>query len=263
VNAERQIGRFQRPIVAEIGAVCSFRIQFLSARLELHTRSACGLGNVRLLRGLGISQMEPTMISLKVLSTAAAIALALPLIAPGESFAQQRHVIGGAPAGGGGAAARPMVGGGAPAGGGAFSRGGAQFSGGAVSRPTFGGGAVSRPTISGGGVTTGPRYSGGYTGGGYRGGYYRHGYRGGGFIPGAVAGAAIGGALASSYGYYDPGYYGGYGDYYDDGYYDQGAVAAAPPPGDDSVAYCMQRYKSYDPSSGTYLGYDGQRHPCP
>ena len=52
--------------------------------------------------------------------------------------------------------------------------------------------------------------------------------------------------------------------YYDDGYYDEGVVAAAPAPaGDDSVAYCMQRYKSYDPSSGTYLGYDGQRHPCP
>ncbi len=30
-----------------------------------------------------------------------------------------------------------------------------------------------------------------------------------------------------------------------------------------SVAYCMQTYKSYDPQSGTYLGYDGQRHPCP
>ncbi|MGA2942170.1 MAG: BA14K family protein [Xanthobacteraceae bacterium] len=24
----------------------------------------------------------------------------------------------------------------------------------------------------------------------------------------------------------------------------------------------MQRYKSYDPGSGTYLGYDGMRHPC-
>ena len=52
--------------------------------------------------------------------------------------------------------------------------------------------------------------------------------------------------------------------YYDDGYYDEGVVAAQPAPaGDDSVAYCMQRYKSYDPDSGTYLGYDGQRHPCP
>lgn len=28
-------------------------------------------------------------------------------------------------------------------------------------------------------------------------------------------------------------------------------------------AYCAQRYRSYDPASGTYLGYDGIRHPCP
>ena len=28
-------------------------------------------------------------------------------------------------------------------------------------------------------------------------------------------------------------------------------------------AYCVQRFQSYDPSSGTYLGYDGLRHPCP
>ena len=47
-------------------------------------------------------------------------------------------------------------------------------------------------------------------------------------------------------------------------YYDDGVVAVSPAPaGGDSVAYCMQRYKSYDPASGTYLGYDGQRHPCP
>jgi BA14K-like protein len=25
---------------------------------------------------------------------------------------------------------------------------------------------------------------------------------------------------------------------------------------------CEQRYKSYDPASGTYLGYDGRRHAC-
>ena len=31
----------------------------------------------------------------------------------------------------------------------------------------------------------------------------------------------------------------------------------------DANAYCAQRYKSYDPASGTYLGYDGARHPCP
>ncbi len=38
---------------------------------------------------------------------------------------------------------------------------------------------------------------------------------------------------------------------------------AASPPGGDPVAYCMQRFRSYDPKTGTYLGNDGQRHPCP
>ena len=31
----------------------------------------------------------------------------------------------------------------------------------------------------------------------------------------------------------------------------------------DPIAYCMQRFRSYDPYSMTYLGYDGFRHPCP
>jgi BA14K-like protein len=31
----------------------------------------------------------------------------------------------------------------------------------------------------------------------------------------------------------------------------------------DNDAYCAQRFRSYDPASGTYLGYDGLRHPCP
>jgi len=73
---------------------------------------------------------------------------------------------------------------------------------------------------------------------------------------------------AYDYGYASPGYY-DYGytapGYYDygyalPGYYDYGY--AAPAPGRD-VAYCAQRYRSYDPASGTYLGYDGIRHPCP
>jgi hypothetical protein len=45
------------------------------------------------------------------------------------------------------------------------------------------------------------------------------------------------------------------------------ASAAAPPPvyvvPNDAVAYCMRKFRSYDPASGTYLGYDGYRHPCP
>jgi BA14K-like protein len=64
---------------------------------------------------------------------------------------------------------------------------------------------------------------------------------------GIVAGAIIGGAIANS----RPRYY-----------YPPPPVAYYPPPG-DAVAYCMQRFKSYDPRSGTYLGYDGYRHPCP
>jgi hypothetical protein len=38
---------------------------------------------------------------------------------------------------------------------------------------------------------------------------------------------------------------------------------SADPTGGDPVTYCMQRFRSYDPRSGTYLGYDGYRHPCP
>jgi hypothetical protein len=191
------------------------------------------------------------MISLKVLSTAAAIALVLPIAAPSESFAQNPH---------GGKGNFAMRGGGAPVA--RFSGGGApmaRFSGGAsgpVAR--FNSGAPAARFSGAGTGTTVTRYSGGWNGG-YR---YRRG--GGGFIPGAVAGAVIGGALASSYAYYGgPGYYGS--DYYDYPYYDDSAVVAvAPAPvGDDAVAYCMQTYQSYDPASGTYLGYDGLRHPCP
>ena len=31
----------------------------------------------------------------------------------------------------------------------------------------------------------------------------------------------------------------------------------------DAVAACAARFHSYDAASGTYLGYDGLRHPCP
>jgi hypothetical protein len=78
----------------------------------------------------------------------------------------------------------------------------------------------------------------------------------------------IGGAIAANDAY---AYYGGpaYYDYdqpayYDDQYADDGAVAVVPAPvGGDSAAYCAQRYRSYDPASGTYLGFDGLRHSCP
>jgi len=81
-------------------------------------------------------------------------------------------------------------------------------------------------------------------------------------IGGAIAGAVIGGAIASQG--YGPGYAPGPGPAYYDNGYDDGAVAVAPAPGgDDAVSYCMQTYRSYDPRSGTYMGNDGYRHPCP
>jgi hypothetical protein len=69
-----------------------------------------------------------------------------------------------------------------------------------------------------------------------------------GFGGALLGGAIIGGILAAPY-YYGP------GPYYGPGY-------VAPVPG-DAVGYCMQRFRSYDPGSGTYLGFDGLRHPCP
>ena len=73
---------------------------------------------------------------------------------------------------------------------------------------------------------------------------------------GLIAGALISGALAAPY--YAPGYYPGPAY----GVPAYGAPAYGPPP-EDAIGYCMQRFKSYDPASGTYLGYDGYRHPCP
>ncbi|MFA6264976.1 MAG: BA14K family protein [Pseudolabrys sp.] len=42
-----------------------------------------------------------------------------------------------------------------------------------------------------------------------------------------------------------------------------GAIIANQAQQQNSVDYCMQRYRSYDPRSGTYVGYDGRRHRCP
>ena len=93
---------------------------------------------------------------------------------------------------------------------------------------------------------------------------------------GIIGGALIGRALAAPY-YYGPYYEGPYYDYYAPPYYpgpayypryyrpnyDDDEIAEGGPVQDDAVAYCLQRFRSYDPRSGTYLGYDGLRHPCP
>jgi hypothetical protein len=90
---------------------------------------------------------------------------------------------------------------------------------------------------------------------GYRGGY-RRGFGAAPLIGGLAAGALIGGAIASQAA---PGYYGAPG-------YAAPTYYAAPVDDDDdaaAVAYCAQRFKSYDPASETYLGNDGERHSCP
>jgi hypothetical protein len=74
---------------------------------------------------------------------------------------------------------------------------------------------------------------------------------GGGVAAGVIGGMILGGIIASQ----APRYY----DYQPYGY-----PAYRPyPAGDAAVAYCMQRFRSYDPYSMTYLGHDGFRHPCP
>jgi len=205
------------------------------------------------------------MIRLQVLSTAALMALALPLAMSSEVFAQQYGGKGGYARGGGGAS---------------FSGGGMRGGGVATAGPRFsgGGGMTAGPRFSGGAgagyggrvATSGPSYSGNWQGGNrnWQGGNWQGGNRwaggddrryrrGGGFWPGVAVGAAIGGSYAyyGGSGYYDPGYY-------DDSYYDDSAAVAAATEGGDA-AYCAQTYQSYDPASGMYLGYDGQWHPCP
>ncbi|MDP2333433.1 MAG: BA14K family protein [Reyranella sp.] len=191
------------------------------------------------------------MNSLKVLSIAAAMSLALG--APTASFAQTKWSGpggGGAAVGGGGIRA----GGGGGSGGMALGGGGMRAGGGGFAANPGGGTKWSGP-VGGGSLGGGSNWQ---SGGGRHYQHQHHHRRYGGFGTGLV----IGGALGSSYGYYgSPGYGPGYG-YYDDDYYDEGVVAVAPA-GGDAVEYCKQRFRSYDVRSGTYLGYDGLRHACP
>jgi len=69
-----------------------------------------------------------------------------------------------------------------------------------------------------------------------------------GFWPGRGAGDIVGGAIGAA-----------------------DAIATAPLralEGNDAyamapgAAYCERRHRSYDPTSGTFLGYDGRRHRC-
>jgi len=197
------------------------------------------------------------MTSTKFLSGVAA--LALIVAAPNASFAAWKGSgggggakMGGAPAMGAPAMGARMVG--APTANFARPAGpapGASFAA-APSRPM--GPTTTAATTWNGGRTA-------WNGGTWNGGWRHHGGR---WWPGAVAaGAALGAYAAYDGGYYDtgPAYYAD-DTYYDSGFSDDGATVAVVPGGGDA-SYCAQRYRSYDPASGTYLGFDGLRHPCP
>lgn len=99
----------------------------------------------------------------------------------------------------------------------------------------------------------GPRY-------GYRGGYYGRGYRynrgaavGAGIAAGALGALAAGALLAPGPVYAEP---------------VPPPVYAAPrpvyvEPDADAIAYCSRRFRSYDPSTGTYIGSGGVVRACP
>ena len=94
-----------------------------------------------------------------------------------------------------------------------------------------------------------------------------------GVLPGVIIGATAGAIIANEGERRRNGYY-----YHRNGCYiqrpdgswmvvdsrncDVRAEGYGPPPS-DAAAYCMQRYRSYDPVSQTYMGFDGYRHPCP
>ena len=104
-----------------------------------------------------------------------------------------------------------------------------------------------------------------------------------GWGPGALAAGVVGGALAAATspfwapGYYD--YYPGYAyapayaaprfyDYspgytYGPAYTAPSTVVVQSAANSGNVAYCEARFRSYNPSTGMYLGYDGVHHPCP
>jgi len=186
--------------------------------------------------------------------SAALILAAATFSAP--AYAQKGH--GGGHFGGGGGGGAHFGGGGAHFGGarmGGFS--GARIGGAGLKSGSFayrGAGLPSRGYAYRSGIGAGKyaysygqhgyKYGYGY---GHRGRWYGHRYPGYGY-PVYVYGdywpywswGLAAAALASA----DYGYYEGYGD-------------------DSGVAYCIQRFKSYDLVSRTYLGYDGRRHSCP
>jgi hypothetical protein len=202
-------------------------------------------------RKLWRSKMDKMKI-LGALAFSAALAVTVPAMAQqhgGHGGGGGFHGGGGAfhGAGGfhGGASLQGMHGGGLRSG---------AMSGGSFRNAATVGGVNARAGVSPGrtdGFTGRQPFSGGY-GRDWQHDHQGHGYgRRSGFVAGLAAGSALG------YGY-DGGYY---GDSY--AYDDEGGEPAYVVANQDDTGYCGQRYRSYDPASGTYLGYDGLRHPCP
>lgn len=201
------------------------------------------------------------MSKFSILGASTALVLSLALASP--TLAQSKFGGGGGGHVGGGG--HMSMGGGHMGGGAHFSGGGHMGGASFAARPggyAAMGGSKFGPRAA---AATGSRagaWNGGRTAWNGRGGHWRDGR----WWPGAAAAGFAAGAALGSYAYYGGGpYY--YGDDYYDGdygpdYYETG-VEVGVPAGGDAVAYCESRFRSYDPASGTYLGYDGLRHPCP
>jgi len=180
-----------------------------------------------------------------------AAALVSTVVTSAPAIAQAPGLGGGAPA-----AVAPGAGAGGPLGGPAGS-----MRAGAAPASPLGGVAVSHgaanlrtpPGVQGGAAVNNRFAGNGFDGrrfaGDRRFDFDRHHrfHRGFGF------GVAPGFGLYDDYAYDYP--------YYDTYAYDPDAYTVTGPAPDQ--AYCMQRYRSYDPATGTFLGYDGLRHPCP
>jgi hypothetical protein len=128
----------------------------------------------------------------------------------------------------------------------------------AASRPWYGYNYYNDYAYSPGYSYYSPGYSYGYSPGySYYSPEYSYGYS-----PGysySSSGYSYGPSPAPKYGYSAP-------SYSNSDYSSPGSAYAYSPgysTAGNSSSYCQQRFRSYDPASGTYLGYDGKRHPCP
>ncbi len=90
-----------------------------------------------------------------------------------------------------------------------------------------------------------------HSGGGWHPGYNSGGYTGGGWAGGGFLGGVLGGIIANQFApppvVVAPAYD-----------FPQEIVPGTPP----WYAYCASKYRSFDPSTGTFLALDGIRRPC-